>query len=216
MIQLYKLIKVCFMNFSPSGKNQMMDICKMSSANNYSLCSISASDQKAVSRASCLSKDVKNAILKKIAEKIESEMSRASADGKTPHGIKLSVINKFKTEESQSWVNWNLVDYYLKTTKWGPTIDFVTITSEETGELSALTGENMTSMNLTKTSKAGDSADVPPGELLSELTTKGGRPKGSTNECKDDFQLCFLQVKNYATTEYNKLQVEIKPGKHVK
>ena len=76
MIQLYKLIKVCFMNFSPSGKNQMMDVHEMSSANNYFLHSIGTSDQKAVSRASCLSKDIKNAILKKIAENIESEMSR--------------------------------------------------------------------------------------------------------------------------------------------
>jgi len=74
----------------------------------------------------------------------------------------------------------------------------------------------MTSMDLTKTSKAGNSADVPPEELLSESTTKGGRPKGSTNECKDNFQLCFLQARNYVTTEYNKLQVETKPGKHVK
>jgi len=71
-------------------------------------------------------------------------------------------------------------------------------------------------MDLTKTSEAGNSADVPPGELLSESTTKGGRPKGSTNECKDDFELCFLQAKNYATKEYNKLQVETEPGKHVK
>ena len=76
MIQLYKLIKVCFTNYSPSGKNQMMDVHEMSSTNNYSLCSIGTSDQKAVSRASYPSKDVKNAILKKITEKIESEMSR--------------------------------------------------------------------------------------------------------------------------------------------
>ena len=101
MIQLYKLIKVCFMNCSPSGKNQMMDIHEMSSTNNYSLCSIGTSDQKVVSIVSCLSKDIKNGILKKIAEKIESEMSRATADGKTTCGIKLSVINEFKTKESQ-------------------------------------------------------------------------------------------------------------------
>jgi len=85
------------MNYSPSEINQMMDVHEMSSANNYSLCSISTSDQKAVSRASCPSKDIKNAILKKIAEKVESEMSRATADGKTTCGIKLSVINEFKT-----------------------------------------------------------------------------------------------------------------------
>ena len=91
------------------------------------------------------------------------------------------------------------------------------ITSEET-ELSALTGENMTSMDMMKRYKAGNSASgtAPPGELLSELATKGGRPKGSTNECKDDFQLCFLQAKNYVSTEYNKLQVETEPGKCMK
>jgi len=76
-----------------------------SSANNYSLCLISTSDQKAVSRAFCPSKDVKNAILKKIAEKIESEMSRTTADGKTSCGIKLSVINEFKIKESQPWMD---------------------------------------------------------------------------------------------------------------
>ena len=107
MLQLYKLIEVCFMNYSPSGKNQMMDIHEMSSTNDYqySLHSIGASDQKAVSRASCLSKDIKNTILKKITEKIESETSKASADGKTTCGIKLSVINEFKTKESQPWVD---------------------------------------------------------------------------------------------------------------
>jgi len=58
-----------------------------------------------VSRASCPSKDIKHTILKKITEKIESEMSKASADGKTTHSIKLSGINNFKTKESQPWVN---------------------------------------------------------------------------------------------------------------
>jgi len=192
MLQLYKLIEVCFMNYSPSGKNQMMDIHKMSSTNDYqySLHSIGASDQKAVSRASCPSKDIKNTILKKIAEKIESETSKASADGKTTCGIKLSVINEFKTKESQPWVNQNLVDYYLKTTKWGPAIDFVTITSEETGELSALTRENTTSMDLSKMFKAGDSADVPPGELLSESTTKGGSQGGPQMNARMTLSSC--------------------------
>ena len=91
------------------------------------------------------------------------------------------------------------------------------ITSEET-ELSALNRENMTSMDTTTRSKAGDHVNgtAPPGELLSESTTKGGRSKGSTIECKDDFQLCFLQAKNYVSTEYNKLQVETEPGKCMK
>ena len=93
------------MNYSPSEINQMMDVHEMSSANNYSLYLIGTSDQKAVFIASCLSKDVKNAILRKITEKIESEMSRATADGKTTHGIKLSVMNEFKTKESQPWVD---------------------------------------------------------------------------------------------------------------